>query len=477
MKKFAILMVASALMISGCALAPTYKRPENITAADWSSSQGETATQKKEADQRLATDIPWQDFFRSPALQTVIQTALTHNSDLKTAVLTVQKTQAIYHIERSKLLPELTAGGTGNAQKSFGGTTTESYQAGLAMPYYEIDLFGRMKNLSQSALNKYLATRQAQKSVTISLIAQSATAYLQLTSDLQTLALSKESLDTRQQAYDLVDKGYQNGVSTRQDLSQARIALESSRVNTILFTRLVQLDKNALVAILGTRGLSGIPLTQELDKAAVLSDIPVGLPSQVLLNRPDILGAEYALKAAGADIGAARAAFYPRIALTGSLGYSSTDLGNLVSSSSAGAFGIGPSISIPIFNGGRNKAMLKAAKIDQKMAVVTYEKTLHQAFREVADALAARKTLGQQLEAQGMLVRASEEAYDLSMKRYIEGIDSFLSVLDAQRSLFASQSAEIDLRRQELSNRITLYTVLGGGVTPEAKPEESEPQV
>ncbi len=477
MKKFATLMVASALMISGCALAPTYKRPENITAAEWSSMQGETAPQKKGADQRLATDIPWQDFFQSPALKTVIQTALTHNPDLKSAGLTVQKTQAIYHIERSKLLPELTAGGTGNYQKSFGGTTTEGYQAGLAMPYYEIDLFGRMKNLSQSALNQYLATRQAQKSVTISLIAQSATAYLQLTSDLQTLALSKESLDTRQQAYDLVDKGYQNGISTRQDLAQARIALESSRVNTILYTRLVQLDKNALVTILGIQGLSEIPITAQLDEAAVLSDIPVGLPSQVLLNRPDILGAEYALKAAGANIGAARAAFYPRIALTGSLGYSSTDLGHLVSSSSAGTLGIGPSISIPIFNGGRNKAMLKAAKIDQKMAVVTYEKTLHQAFKEVADALAARKTLGQQLEAQGMLVQASQEAYDLSMKRYTEGIDSFLSVLDAQRSLFASQSAEIDLQRQELANRISLYKVLGGGITPEAEPETPEPQV
>ena len=473
MKKIAAVVLASALMISGCSLAPTYKRPENVTAADWSRIQGTTATEA-EAGQGLATEIPWKIFFQSQALQTVIQTALDNNRDLKSAVLSVQRTQAIYDIERSKLLPELNAAGTGDYKKNFKGNSAEAYQAGLAMPYYELDFFGRINNLSQVALNAYLATDEARKSVTISLIAQSANAYLQLTSDLQTLELSKESLEARQQTYNLVNMSYENGVATRQDLSQARIALESARVNTVLFTRMVQLDQNALVAILGIRGLSGIPITSALDEAAVLEEIPVGLSSQVLLKRPDILRAEYALKGAGANIGAARAAFYPRIALTGSLGYSSTDLGNLFSSSDAGTWGIGPSISIPIFNGGRNKALLKAAKIEQKMAVVDYEKTLQQAFKEVADSLAYRETLGQQLEAQRMLVQASQEAYDLSMKRYTEGVDSFLSVLDAQRSLFASQSAEIDLQRQELSNKVSLYKVLGGGLAGEAAPLETE---
>ena len=474
MKKVAAVVLASALMISGCSLAPTYKRPENVTAADWSRIQGETTTPEDEAGQGLATEIPWKVFFQSEALQTVIQTALDNNRDLKSAVLSVQRTQAIYDIERSKLLPELNAAGTGDYKKNFKGNSAEAYQAGLAMPYYELDFFGRINNLSQVALNAYLGTEEARKSVTISLIAQSANAYLQLTSDLQTLALSKESLETRQQTYNLVDMSYQNGVATRQDLSQARIALESARVNTVVFSRMVLLDQNALVAILGVRGLSGIPVTTVLNEAAVLEEIPVGLSSQVLLKRPDILRAEYALKGAGANIGAARAAFYPRIALTGSLGYSSADLGNLFSSSDAGTWGLGPSISIPIFNGGRNKALLKAAKIEQKMAVVDYEKTLQQAFKEVADALASRETLGQQLEAQRMLVQASQEAYDLSMKRYTEGIDSFLSVLDAQRSLFASQSAEIDLQRQEISNKVSLYKVLGGGLAGETSPSETE---
>ncbi|WP_300667276.1 efflux transporter outer membrane subunit [Desulfoluna sp.] len=476
MKKIARVVLASALMLSGCSLAPTYQRPENVTAADWTLIQGGTATQKPASEQGLATDIPWKTFFQSEALQSVVQMALDNNRDLKTAVLSVQKTQAIYNIERSKLLPELNAAGTGSYQKDFRGNSAEKYQAGLAMPFYEIDFFGRIGSLSQVALNTYLATEQAQMSVTIALIAQSANAYLQLTSDLQTLELSRESLETRQQTYGLVDKSYQNGVATRQDLAQARIALESARVNTVLFTRRVQLDKNALVAILGVRGLSGIPISTALDESAVLGDIPVGLSSEVLLKRPDILQAEYALKGAGANIGAARAAFYPRIALTGSLGYSSTDLGNLFSSSGAGAWGLGPSLSIPIFNGGRNKAMLKAAKIDQQIAVVHYEKTLQQAFKEVADALAARETLGQELEAQQMLVQASQEAYDLSLKRYTEGIDSFLSVLDAQRSLFASRTARIDLQRQELSNRVSLYKVLGGGLADAAQTPGTEQQ-
>jgi len=463
MKKLASVVVAGALMISGCSLAPTYKRPENVTASDWSTIQGEAGTKTIKTEQELATDIPWRTFFQSEELQTVVQTALSNNRDLETAVLSVQKTQALYNIERAKLLPELNAAGSGEYKSDFHGNSGETYQAGLAMPYYEIDFFGRINSLSEVALNTYLATDEARKSITISLISQAANAWLQLTSDLQTLALSQESFETRQQTYDLVNKSFENGVATKQDLSQARIALESARVNTILFTRLVQLDKNALVVILGTKGLDGIPMATELNVAAVMEEIPVGLSSEVLLKRPDILGAEYSLKAAGANIGAARAAFYPRIALTGNLGYSSSDLGNLFSSDTAG-WGVGPSISIPIFNGGRNKALLKAAKIDQKIAVVQYEKTLQLAFKEVSDALASRETLGQQLDAQRMLVQASQDAYDLSMKRYNEGVDSFLSVLDAQRSLFASQTAEIDLQRQELANRVSLYKVLGGGL-------------
>ncbi|MBI9093052.1 MAG: efflux transporter outer membrane subunit [Desulfobacterium sp.] len=459
MNKIACMIVA-ALMVSGCSLAPTYQRPENVTAPDWSSIQGGASTK---TDQGLVTDIPWKTFFLSQDLQTVIQTALSNNRDLKKAVLSVQKTQALYNIERSKLLPDLNAAGTGDYQSDFHGNAVDKYQAGLAMPYYEIDFFGRIDSLGNVALNQYLATDEARKSITISLIAQAANACLQLTSDLQTLEMSKDSLETRQQTYELVNKSCQNGVATKQDLSQARIALESARVNTILFTRLVLLDKNALVAIMGTKGFS-VPMSTALDETAVMEEIPGGLSSEVLLKRPDILGAEYSLKAAGANIGAARAAFYPRIALTGNLGYSSSDLGDLFSSSDNAGLGIGPSISVPIFNGQRNKTLLKAAKIDQKIAVVQYENTLQLAFKEVADALAARKTLGQQLEAQRMLVRASQDAYDLSMKRYNEGIDSFLSVLDAQRSLFASQTAEIDLQRQELANRVSLYKVLGGGL-------------
>ncbi|SMC56407.1 outer membrane protein, multidrug efflux system [Desulfocicer vacuolatum DSM 3385] len=464
MKIIACLVVAGALMISGCSFGPAYHRPENVTASDWSSIQGEATSDKMKTDQGLTTDIPWKTFFQSQDLQTVIQTTLTNNRDLKSAVLSVQKTQALYNIEHSKLQPELNAAGTGDYQSDFHGNTGEKYRASLAMPYYEIDFFGRIKSLGHVALNKYLATDEARKSITISLIAQAANACLQLTSDLQTLKMSKNSLETRRQTYELVNKSYQNGVATKQDLSQARIALESARVNTILFTRLVQLDKNALVAIMGTKGLSGIPMSTELDRAAVMEEIPVGLSSEVLLKRPDILGAEYSLKAAGANIGAARAALYPRIALTGNLGYSSSDLGNLFSSSDNAGWGLGPSISVPIFNGKRNKTLVKAAEIDQKIAVVQYEKTLQSAFKEVADALAFKETLGKQLKAQHMLVRASQNACDLSMKRYNEGIDSFLNVLDAQRSLFASQIAEIDLQRQELANRVSLYKVLGGGL-------------
>ena len=449
-------VVAGALLLTGCSLAPTYQRPQSVTAQSWASVQ---------EGQASAAQIPWKSFFHAKELQTVVETALANNRDLKTAVLNVRKTQELYRIERADLLPQLNGSGSGEYRRDFHDNSTESYNVGLAMASYEVDLFGRVQNLSDAALATYLATDEARKSVTIALIAQAASSWLQLTSDQQTLALTRESLASREETYAIVKKSYDNGVATRQDLSQARMALESARVNTIRYARIVQLDKNALVSILGTRDLTGIPLSAELKNTSVMEEIPVGLPSEVLLNRPDILQAEFKLKAAGANIGAARAAFYPRIALTGSLGYSSTDLGNLISSDNAG-IGIGPSISIPIFNAGRNKALLKAAEIDQEMAVVAYEKTLQDAFKEVADALAARETLGRQLSAQGKLVEASLETFDLAMKRYNEGLDSFLNVLDAQRSLFDAQTAEIDLQRQELANRVTLYKVLGGGLTP-----------
>ncbi|CAG36425.1 efflux transporter outer membrane subunit [Desulfotalea psychrophila] len=462
MKKRYMTLLLAATMLSSCVLIPEYQQPETPTAATWKA--GEYGIESEVDTNQLAINIPWQEFFLSESLRDVVQLALDNNKDLQTALLNVEKSRATYNIQRADLFPKINATGSGQfANYQPDGTPAQDlYKAGLTMPSYELDLFGRIQSLSKAALNSYLATEEAQKSISIALIAESANTYLQLISDIESLNFSHKTLKAQKKSRDLIMKRYQYGIATKLDIAQVQIAVETSRTKQALYTRLVQQDKNGLVALLGIKDFSKIPLQKSLQEVALLQEIPVGLPSQILLNRPDIKQAEYQMKGAGANIGAARAAFYPRIALTGELGYASNDLGNLFNH---GVWNFGPSISIPVFNAGQNRARLKVAEVEQKIAVTQYEKTIQNAFREVADQLVARDTLGEQLNAQEMLVNASQNAYDLSMMRYTQGIDSFLSALDAQRSLFTAQLNKIDIKRQELANKVSLYKVLGGGLS------------
>lgn len=447
-------------LLSSCAFAPEYQQPHDITSQTWNEAAGIKESETTEV--QLASEIQWKDFYKSEELQTVISLGLENNKDLRTAVLNIERARATYNIERADLYPKINGDAAADLAGDFDGeTTTELYSVGLALPYYELDFFGRIKSLSDVALNSYLATETAQQSLTISLISEIAVAYLQLVTDMESYNLAKDTLMAQNKSYDLIKKSFDFGLSTKLDLAQVSISVETARSDLFRFRRLVQLDKNGLVLLLGVHDATGIPLEDKLGSVALLQDIPVGLPSQVLLKRPDIRQAEYDLRGAGANIGAARANFYPRIALTGGVGFASENLGDLFE---GGGWTFGPTFSLPLFNAGINKATLKVAEVDQEIAVTAYEKTVQTAFREVADELAAGETLGKQLKAERMLVAATQESYDLSFNRYRQGIDNYLNVLVAQRDLFTAQQGAIETHRQQLVNQINLYKVLGGGL-------------
>lgn len=464
MKQSIITILVTFGLLSSCSMIPEYHRPEGATTGAWTS--GENADVQEEAilETQLTANIPWQEFFISDALRDVIELALANNKDLKTALLNVERARATFDIQEADMFPHLDGKADANFGGTFHGEHSESYQVGLASTSYELDLFGRVKSLSDAALATFLATEEARKAITISLIATTANSYLQLVSDTESFELAQNTLEAQQQSYDLIQQGYNYGVATKLDLAQVRIAVETARVNKVFYSKKVILDRNALTQLLGVTNVDSIPVMSKLTNVRLMQDIPVGLPSQVLLKRPDIKQAEYILKGAGANIGAARAAFYPRISLTGTLGSTSNDLGDLFADSSMLGWSFLPSITVPIFNAGQNQARLEIAEIDQKIAITKYEKTIQLAFREVADELIIRDTTTQQLLAQVALVEASQDAYDLSLIRYNQGIDNFLNVLDAQRSLFTAQQDEIEIERKSLENQIGLYKVLGGGL-------------
>lgn len=458
-------LLGAGLMLSSCSMIPAFEEPSAPVAPVWT-----TESQKLDQDQ-LANTIPWREFFQSPALQEVIGIALENNQDLRIAALNIKRMRAQYNIQRADLYPHVSGAAEatlkGQPRKQTGADdydTYELYDVGLASASWEIDLFGRISSLSDAALNTYLGTEEAQKSLTISLIAETANAYLQLLSDQENHRLARDTFDAQFKTYELVKSSYANGVVSKLDVAQSRMAVESARATKVVYSRRIREDLNALYLLLGVPEGSALPQERGLKTVALLQDIPIGLPSQVLLQRPDIRQAEYAIRTANGDIGAARANFFPRITLTGSAGFSSQHLDSLFGSGAAGAWTLLPSIQLPIFTAGQNQAELESAEVSQEIAVAEYEQAIQVAFREVADELAARDTLSLQLEAQVQLVDASREAYDLALRLYKQGISSFLNVLDNQRSLFEAQQAEIDVKRQHLTNQINLYKVLGGGV-------------
>ncbi|MDA8105278.1 MAG: AdeC/AdeK/OprM family multidrug efflux complex outer membrane factor [Nitrospiraceae bacterium] len=456
------------LVLSGCAsMAPKYTQPAAPVPSEWPSGPAYKESAAKPGEP-AAADIKWQEFFIDEQLQRLIGLALENNRDLRIAALNIERSQALYRIQRADLFPTVDAAasaveartpgvlsGTGNA------ITTHQYSVGLGFSAYELDLFGRVMSLKDQALEQFFSTEEARRSVQISLVAEVANNYLTLAADKESLKIARDTFTSQQTSYNLIKSRFEAGASSELDLRQAQTSVDSARVDIARFTSLVAQDENALALVIGAPVPPDL-LPSGLSAITAMKELSAGLPSDVLQRRPDILEAEHLLKAANANIGAARAAFFPRITLTTSIGLSSDQLSGLFKGGT-GTWMFAPQITLPIFDTGRNRANLKVSEVDREIFLAQYEKAIQGAFREVADALAQRGTLGDQLEAQQSLTDATAVSYRLSEARYEKGISSYLNVLDSQRSLYSAQQGLIAVRLFRLTNLVTLYKVLGGG--------------
>jgi multidrug efflux system outer membrane protein len=455
------------IVLAGCTMAPKYIRPDAPVPVSWPTGM---AYQKAggDASEKTAAEVPWQEFFIDPQLQKLISLAVENNRDLRIAALNIERVQALYQIQRADLFPTIAAFGYGNHQGPLrststtdGSLTTHAYSAGLGFSAYELDLFGRVRSLKDQALEQFFATEEARRSMQISLVAEVAATYLNLASDRERLKLAQETLANQEKSYQLTKSRFEAGVSSALDLYQAQTSVDAARVDITRYTRQVAQDENALMLVIG----SPVPedlLPAGLSMVIAPNEFSPGLPSDSLLRRPDIMQAEHLLMGANANIGAARAAFFPRITLTTNIGTLSNELSGLFNSGSMG-WNFYPQVTLPIFDGGRNSANLKVSNVDREIFVAQYEKAIQSAFREVADALAQRGTIDDQLTAQQSLTEATAGSYRLSQARYEKGVDSYLVVLDSQRSLYDAQQSLITVRLLRFINQVTLYKVLGGG--------------
>ena len=459
------LAMATALFVSGCAtLVPTVPEAAPSVASEWPLPPTTALAAGTAADSAAGlpvADIGWRDFFVDPNLEELVARALDNNRDLRVAVLNVEKARAQYRIQRADRLPSLGANAT--LERSGGDLlVSESYSAGVGIAEFELDLFGRVRNLSHAALQRYFAQEETRRGAQLSLIAEVANVYLTLAADQEQLRLAQATLKTHEASYALTAKRHEIGAVSALDLSQARTQVEGARAETARFAGQVAQDTNALNLLVGAPVEAGLLPTGIDDQVTGLGALPAELPSEVLLRRPDVLAAEHQLLAANANIGVARAAFFPSISLTGSVGSASDEL--------SGLFGGGnklwsfiPQLNLPIFQGRRLRASLGMATADRDIALAQYEKSIQSGFREVADALALTATLAEQREARQAFVDAATHAEELSRARYEAGSDSYLVLLDAQRTLYAAQQILITIRLAEQANRVTLYKVLGGG--------------
>jgi len=459
-------VVSAALLalLGGCALAPQYTQPTLPVANTLPGVVGQASGGVKGLPE-VGAEIGWRDFFVDSQLQAIIKTALVNNRDLRVSALNVASYQAQYRIQRSELFPSISGSGSGTKQRTYSGgnhVTLEYYNATVGVSSYELDFFGRVRSLKDQALENYLALEETHRSAQISLVSEVAGAYLTWLADKELLAITEDTMRTEEESYQLILQRSEEGMATQLDLAQARTSLESARANSAMYQRQVAQDVNSLMLLTG----SPLPALDEskhgLTAQVAPSRAPAHLSSAVLLQRPDIQAAEHTLKGANAKIGAARAAFFPSISLTASAGKMSGDLSDLFDSGS-GAWLFTPSISLPIFTAGRLRAELDLAKISKDISVANYELAIQSAFREVADALVAGETYDRQLVAQKANLAANEKYYTLAKERYEQGLDNFLTLLDAQRSLYTARQNFLSLQLAQMLNRINLYKVLGGG--------------
>ncbi|MGB3122873.1 MAG: efflux transporter outer membrane subunit [Pseudomonas sp.] len=462
MKKLMITTAGLAWMLGGCSLIPDYQRPAAPVPMQY--PQGGVYSLAQAGT--LAVKPDWQQLFHDPALQQLIGDALLNNRDLRVAALNVEAFQAQYRIQRADLFPAVSATGLGKRQKIPGDVTgtgksaiTSNYSATLGLSAYELDFFGRVRSLSEQAMLTYLGTEEARRSAQLSLVANVANAYLTWRADQELLALAQQTLVANDHSWQLTSRSKSAGKASALDVVQARTAVESTRASVARYERQVAQDLNNLGLLVGgpvNDQLPARPLADDL-----VARVPAGLPSDLLQRRPDILQAEYQLQAANANIGAARAAFFPSVTLTANAGSTSTELSGLFKGGS-GTWTFQPQVNLPIFNAGSLRASLDYAKLQKDISVAQYEKSIQTAFQEVADGLAARQTFTDQLDAQRDFVAANQAYYDLAQHRYRSGVDSNLTFLDAQRSLFSSQQGLIVDRLAQLVAEVNLYTALGG---------------
>jgi multidrug efflux system outer membrane protein len=463
-----VLWVGIVAFVNGCTLAPKYERPEAPISAQWPTGAAYRET-KAMPGTPTASELAWREFFTDEGLQRVIEKALNNNRDLRLAALNVQRARALYGIQRAELFPSVNVAGIGSKQRvpadlSVTGKkmTAEQYSVNLGISSWEIDFFGRIRSLKDRALEEYLATEEARRSAQTLLVSTVANAYLTLAADRENLKLAEATLETQEAAYHLIRRRFEVGLASELDLRRAQTQVDAARGDIARFTQLVAQDENALNFLVGfPYPIPNEILPVDLDGVKPPREISPGMSSEVLLRRPDIMAREHRLKAADANIGAARAAFFPRISLTTVLGTASRELSDLFASGQ-GTWSFVPQIVMPIFDA-RLWSAYDTVKVEREIALAEYEKAIQTAFREVADALAVRGTVERQVSAQQSLVDAFARTYHLSNARYTRGIDSYLSVLEAQRSHYAAQQGLITIRLARLINMVRLYTVLGGG--------------
>ena len=452
-------LVVMVAILGGCTMAPTYIRPDAPIPNVYSSDAGN-------GDPSL---MPWRTFFKDEGIQRVVGLALEHNRDLRIALLNVEKARALYRIQAADLLPTISAASSIDSQKlpammspTLERDITRTYSASLGFSAFELDLFGRVRSLTEAAHEQYYSIDNDAQSARLTLVAEVAGMYLQLVADRELRDITEKTYKNRKSHYDSTLMRHKSGIASLLEVSQARTGMEEARSSFAQLEAKLGQTENTLALLMGTSIPQDLPNVRKLTMVKALPDVPAGLPSQLLERRPDLVSAEHMLKSYNANIGAARANFFPTISLTAALGTISPDARHL--------FGNGmetwrfmPQATLPIFDTGRNIATLQAAKRDKDIAVARYEKTIQTAFKEVSDGLVQREFIGEQLDAQRELLNATSQYYSLAKNRYDVGVDNQLTMLDAQRSLYSAEVSYINTRLLRETNALTLYKTLGGG--------------
>lgn len=479
-RALAVLLAPMLMALPGCSLQPEYKRPSMPTTSTYE------AELVPDADGPLAPDIGWRTFFRDARLQRFIALALENNRDLRQAALRIEEARGQYRIQRADQLPNATVdgsairsrGGAGGAGVVAGGTEGRStatfnlYQIGVNISAFELDFWGRVRSLTEAARASYLSTIEARRAFQLSLIADVATVYLVEREFTERIRLAEQTLRSRIESLEISRLRLEAGVTSALDYRQTETLLTQAQTELALLQRQRAQNRNAMQVLIGGPLPTDLPPPLPLDQQGIVEDISAGLPSDLLVNRPDILAAEEQLRAANANIGAARAAFLPRISLTGFFGFASTELDQLFGDD-GNTWSFGPALAFPLFDAGRNQANLDVAVARRDIAVANYELTIQTAFREVADALAARRWLAEQIASQQRGLIAERDRAELAELRYRNGVADYIEVLDAQRQLFAAEQLLVQTRQAQLSNAVSLYVALGGGLRADAVPAQT----